>query len=124
MDEMEVETPAGTSDKKIKKHFFKHPFISQVCRIAMKEWPPEMTPDSPNTDRMVSVYLEGNKHIWLHQDDLPWLVRSLYIQQQVNGVAVVPSDGEGPDAHESIEDPVTPEKCRQPPKCEGMVITC
>ena len=61
MDEMEVETPAGTSDEKIQKHFFKHLFRSQVCRIAMKEWPPEMTPDSPNIERMVSVYLEGTK---------------------------------------------------------------
>ena len=93
--------------------------MKQVCRIPMKEWPPEMTPDSPNTDRMVRVYLEGNAKIWLHMDDLNWLLQSLFIQQQVKGVAVVPSDGEGPDAHDSMEDPVTPEKCRQPPKCEG-----
>ena len=59
MDEMEVETLACTSDKKIKKHFFKQPFISQVCRIAMNEWLPEMTTDSPNIERMVSVYLRG-----------------------------------------------------------------
>ena len=85
----------------------------------MKEWPPEMTPDSPNIERMVSVYLEGNGEIWLHQDDLEWLIRSLYIQEKVKRVAVVPSDDKGPDAHDSMEDPVTPEKCRQPPKCEG-----
>ena len=121
MDEMAVETPAGTSDEKIQKHFFKHPFISQVCRIAMKEWPPEMTRDSPNIDRMVTVYLEGRQRLWLHQDDLPWLIRSVYIQEKVKGVAVVPSGGEGSDAHDSMEDPVTPEKCRQPPKCEGNV---
>ena len=119
MDEMEVETPAGTSDEQIQKKRRIRPFISQVCRIAMKEWPPEMTPDSPNIERMVSVYVEGNKKLWLHLDDLPWLIRSLYIEQQVKGVAVVPSDDEGPDAHDSMEDPVTPEKCRQPPKCEG-----
>ena len=119
MDEMEVETPAGTSDEQIQKNTEKRPFIGRVCRIAMKEWPPEMTPDSPNIDRIVSVYLEGRQQLWLHQDDLPWLIRSLYIQQQVNRVAVVPSDDEGPDAHDSMEDPVTPEKCRQPPKCEG-----
>ena len=116
--EIEVETPAGTSDEQIQKNRRKRPF-NRVCRIAMKEWPPEMTPDSPNIERMVSVYLDCSSRIWLHQDDLPWLIRCLYIQQQVNGVAVVPSDGEGPDAHDSMEDPVTPEKCRQPPKCEG-----
>ena len=59
MDEMEVETPACTSDKKMKKSMGKLPFISRVCRIAMNEWLPEMTPDSPNIERMVSVYLEG-----------------------------------------------------------------
>ena len=123
-DEMEVETPVGTSDEQIQKNMRKRPFINRVCRIAMKEWPPEMTPDSPNIERMVSVYLDCSSRIWLHQDDLPWLIRSLYIQQHAKGVAVVPSDDGGPDAHHSMEDPVTPEKCRQPPKCEGMVITC
>ena len=78
-----------------------------------------MTRDSPNIDRMVTVYLEGRRQLWLHQDDLPWLIRSLYIQEQINRVAVVPSDGKGPNAHDSMEDPVTPEKCRPPPKCEG-----
>ena len=119
MDEMEVETPAGTRDEHIKRHRRKRPFISQVCRIAMKEWPPEITPDSRNPDRIVSVYVEGNGKLWIHQDDLEWLIRSLYIQQQVKGVAVVPSDDEGPDAHDSMEDAMTPEKCRQPPKLEG-----
>ena len=119
MDEIEVVTPAGTSDEQIEKNMGNLPFRSQVCRIAMKEWPPEMTPDSPNIERMVSVYLEGNGEIWLHQDDLAWLIRSLYIQEKVKRVTVVPSDDKGPDAHGSMEDPVTPEKCRQPPKCEG-----
>ena len=93
--------------------------MSQVCRIAMKEWPPEITPDSPNTDRMVSVYVEGHNKLWIHKDDLEWLIRSLYIQQQVNGAAVVPSDDEGTDANDSMEGPVTPVQCQQPPKCEG-----
>ena len=119
MDEMEVETPAGTSDEQIQKNRRRRPYIRQACRIAMKEWPPEMTTDSPNIERMVSVYLEGHRKLWLHQDDLPWLIRSLYIQEKVKRVAVVPSDGEGPDAHDSMEDPATPEKCRQPPKCQG-----
>ena len=110
MDEIEVETPAGTSDEQIQKNRRKRPYIRQACRIAMKEWPPETTPDSPNIERMVSVYLEGWDKLWLHQDDLPWLIRSLYIEQQVKRVAVVPSDGEGPDAHDSMEDLVTPEK--------------
>ena len=79
MCELEVETPAGTSDEQIQKNMGKGPFMSQVCRIAMKEWPPDMTPDSTNTDRMVTVYLEGKGKLWLHLDDLPWLIRSLYI---------------------------------------------
>ena len=121
MNEMTVpsaETLAYYQQRK-KNHKRGLHFIKQVCQIPMKEWPPEMTPDSPNIDRMVSVYLDGTKKIWLHLDDLPWLIRSVYIEQQLKGVAVVPSGDEGPDAHDSMEDPVTPEKCRQPPKCEG-----
>ena len=128
MREMEVETPADLTTREQLKHQLKKKrwrhitFLrKQVCRIAMKEWPPEMTRDSPNIDRMVTVYLEGRPQLWLHLDDLPWLIRSIYIQEQINRVAVVPSDDEGPDAHDSMEDPVTPEKCPQPPKCEGNV---
>ena len=129
MNEMAVETPAVLTTReqlrKLRLNQWRKRFTKQVCRIAMKEWPPEMTPDSPNIERMVSVYLKGNSRInsriWLHQDDLPWLIRSLYIQEKVKRVAVVPSDDKGPDAHGSMEDPVTPEKCRQPPKCEGNV---
>ena len=85
----------------------------------MKEWPPEMTPDSTNTDRIVTVYLDGKGKLWLHLDELPWLIQYLCIQQQIKGGAVAPSGDEGPDAHDSMEGPVTPEKCRRPPKCEG-----
>ena len=106
MREMEVETPAGlTTREQLRKNKVcrkQTPFKKQVCRIAMKEWPPEMTPDSPNIERMVSVYLEGNGEIWLHQDDLEWLIRSLYIQVKVKGVAVDPSDDTGPDAHDNM----------------------
>ena len=121
MNEMEVDTTESlTINQQRKKNHKKGlPFMKQVCRIPMKEWPPEMTPDSPNTDRMVRVYLEGNAKIWLHMDDLNWLLQSLFIQQQVKGVAVVPSDDEGPDAHDKNDGPVTPVKCRQPPKHEG-----
>ena len=105
MKEMAVETPAVlTPIEQLRKTHprNKPPFKKQVCRIAMKEWPPEMTPDSPNIERMVSVYLEGNGEIWLHQDDLEWLIRSLYIQVKVKGVAVDPSDDTGPDAHDNM----------------------
>ena len=52
-------------------------------------------------------------------DDLNWLLQSLFIQQQVKGVAVVPSDDEGPDAHDNMDGPITPIKSRQPPRDEG-----
>ena len=121
MNEMEVETAESLRINQQRRRGNKKglPFIKQVCRIAMTQWPPEMTLGSRNFERMVTVYLEGNSKIWLYQDDLDWLVQSLYIQQQVKGVAAVPDDDQGPDAHDSMEDPVTPVKCRQPPKCEG-----
>ena len=80
-----------------------------------------MTRDSPNIDRIVSVYLEGNGKLWIHKDDLEWLVRSLWIQQQVKGVAAVASDDEGPDAHDNKEAVMTPEKRPQRQQCDGYL---
>ena len=90
----------------------------------MSEWPREASTGGVQVVRRVAVYIEGTNKLWIDKNDLEWLLRCLFIQQQVKGVAVVPSDDEGTDAHDSMEDPVTPEKCRRPPKCEGMVITC
>ena len=122
MNEMQVETAESLTINQQRRrgsHKKGAAFTKQVCRIAMAQWPPEMTLCSRNYEKMVTVYLEGTGKIWLHQDDLDWLIQSLFIQQQIKGVAVVPDDDEGPDAPGSMEDPVTPVKCRQPPKCEG-----
>ena len=64
--------------------------------------------------RDVSLYFEGNGKLWIHSGDLEWLVRSLWIHQQLKGVADVGSDDEGPDAPESMEPDQTPEKCPRP----------
>ena len=69
--------------------------------------------------RDVSLYLEGNGKFWIHTNALEWLVKSLFIQQQLKGVADVGSDDEGPDAHDSMEVDMTPEKRPQPQRCEG-----
>ena len=105
--------------KRKKNHKRGLPFMKQVCQIPMKELPPEMTPDSTNPDKMVKVYLEGNGKLWLHQDELNWLLHYLCIQQQIKGGVVAPSDDESPDAPDSMEGPVTPVQCQQPPRCVG-----
>ena len=105
--------------KRKKNHKRGLPFMKQVCQIPMKELPPEMPPDSTNPDKMVKVYLEGNGKLWLHQDELNWLLHYLCIQHQIKRGVVAPSDAESPDAPDSMECPVTPVKCQQPPRCVG-----
>ena len=112
MGAMPIETP----DKKQSK---KNTFVNQVCRIRMSEWPEEAMKGKSKIVRDVSLYLEGNGKLWIHTNALEWLVKSLFIQQQLKGVADVGSDDEGPDAAESMEPDQTPEKCPRPQEAAG-----
>ena len=69
--------------------------------------------------REVRVLLEGNGKLWIHNGDLEWLIRSLWIHQQLKGVADVASEDEGPDAPKPMEPDLTPEKCRRPEEDAG-----
>ena len=88
----------------------------------MPDWPPEAVTggDAPNK-RKVSVFLEGSGMLWLHSDDLEWLIRFLLIQQQLKGVPVVAPEDEGPDAHERMDLGMTPEKCPEPQQDKGHI---
>ena len=85
----------------------------------MNEWPKETMPGSAGIMRDVVLYLEGNGKLWIHKDDVEWLVRSLWTHQQLKGVAAVASDDEGPDAPKSMEPDLTPEKCPQSQEAAG-----
>ena len=69
--------------------------------------------------RKVAVYLEGNGKLWIQDRDLEWLIRSLFIYQQLKGVDHVASDDEGPDAPQSSEPDLTPEKIPQAEEAAG-----
>ena len=70
----------------------------------MPEWPPEaLTGSEVQVPRAVSVFVEGTGVLWIHSDDLEWLIRFIMIQQQLKGVPVVEEDDEGPDAAESMD---------------------
>ena len=110
--------PALQNNKKGKGK--KYSFVSQVVRTTMPVWPPEaLTGGQAPTPRTVSVFVEGSGMLWLHSDDLEWLIRSLVIQHQLKGVPVVAEDDEGPDAAESMDFEMTPEKCPEPKQVEG-----
>ena len=79
----------------------------------MKEWPPETITGNDRIERKVVVYLEGTGKLWINRVDINWLIRTLYIQQQLKGVAIVASDDEGCDAT------VTPGQRPKPQECEG-----
>ena len=112
MDEMELELEEQEPPRKThKKGLTLRP---QARTIKMWEWPPEAVTGVGNAERNVVVFVEGTGKLWLHKDDLEWLVRYLWIQQQLKGVAAVGSDDEGPGAHSDTEAQLTPEKLRQP----------
>ena len=97
-------------------------FLNQVSRIRMPEWPEEAREGRPKIMRDVSVYLEGRgscSRLWIHTKDLEWLVRSLWIYQQLGGVADVGSDDAGTEAPKSMEPDLTPEKCPRPQEAAG-----
>ena len=89
----------------------------------MPDWPPEAVTggDAPN-QRKVSVFVEGNGMLWLHSDDLEWLIQFLVIQQRLKGVPAVAEDDEGPDAAETMDFVMTPENFPQPKKDNGHII--
>ena len=89
----------------------------------MPVWPPEaLTGGVAPNPRTVSVFVDGSGTLWLHKDDLEWLIRFLVIQQQLKGVPAVAEDDEGPDAAETMDFVMTPEKCPQPKKDNGHII--
>ena len=116
-DEMEPQNNTKKGGKK------RNSFVSQVVRITMPDWPPEaLTGGEVNNPRAVHVWVEGNGTLWLHWQDLEWMIRFLVIQQQLKGVPVVAEDDEGPDAAETMDFVMTPEKCPQPKKDNGHII--
>ena len=88
--------------------------VSQVSRIRMPEWPEDAREGRPEIMRDVSVVLSGHRALWIHTKDLEWLVRSLWIHQQLKGVADVGSDDACAEGHKSMEPDLTPEKCPRP----------
>ena len=59
--------------------------------------------------------------LWLHSDDLEWLIQFLVIQQRLKGVPAVAEDDEGPDAAERMDFEMTPEKCPEPLQDKGHI---
>ena len=120
MDELgDFEIPVQHDNQK-KEGNRKHAFVSQVVRLTMPEWPPEaLTGSEVHVPRAVRVCVEGSGTLWLHSDDLEWMIRFLCIQQQLKGVPVVAPDDAGPDAAERMDFEMTPEKCPEPKQVEG-----
>ena len=119
MDEMGDFDIPDLHDNQPKRKNKRMPFESQVCRIAMPDWPEEAMTGGAPKKRQVCVYLEGNGKLWIHTDDLEWLIRYLWIQQQLKGVSAVSSDDEGPDAPKRMDLAMTPEKFPEPQQDKG-----
>ena len=87
----------------------------------MSEWPREASTDRVQAMRHGAIYIEGTNKLWIDKNDLEWLLRCLFIQQQVKGVSAVASDDEGPGADDNMEAGMTPEKHPQPQQCRGYL---
>ena len=86
MDEMVpvCQTPEPRKKKQV--------FVAQVCRLRMPEWPGEAMNGNATIEREVRVLLDGNGKLWIHTGDIEWLIRSLWIHQQLKGVDDVASE--------------------------------
>ena len=85
----------------------------------MPEWPQEAREGRPKIMRDVSVFISGERTLWIHTKDLEWLVRSLWIHQQLKGVADVGSDDACAEAPKSMEPDLHPEECPRPQEAAG-----
>ena len=92
----------------------KKAFVKQVCIIPMREWPEETDKSGTNALRDVSLHLEGKGAVWIHLKDLDWLLRTLFIQQQLKGVPGVASDDEGPDRPKKTQLNLNPQSDASP----------
>ena len=63
----------------------------------MPDWPPESV-TGPVHSKCVRIFVEAYNTLWLHQGDVEWMLRYMYIAQQLKGVGAVASDDEGPGA--------------------------
>ena len=112
-DPMEEMMPFGPLGKKEKRNSKKElQFEPHVHILTMPDWPPEAVA-GPVTTKKVRIFVEAFNMLWVHQDDIDWMLRYIYIQQQLKGVDAVASEDEGPDAACAILEAHTPE--RKPP---------
>ena len=75
---------------------------NQIVTVSM----PAVCPEEDRhckVKRNVKLRITDRRTIWLSIDDVEWMVRYLFVQNQLRGVATV-DDDEGPDAPMAIQD--------------------
>ena len=97
-----AEDPGATENNHQVPHRRKEAFIPQVITVQMHEWPPEADVGCSEGMREVRLFLEGNQKLWIHWEDIEWLVRSLWVNCQLKGVPNVPGEDKGPGADKTI----------------------
>ena len=93
MDEMNVteEEPVRKIGKTKAEHYVFRPHIYQV---KMPVSPPEAL--GPVVERVVRVYVGQYNVLWVHEEDIEWLLRYMFVQHQLKGVPSVHDDDVGP----------------------------
>ena len=99
MAEVEEDNRDYTSGNKIKgrgeKRVRLYHRTKTVVTLDMPAHCPEVDPTGTER-RMIKVYVEDRKQIWIALEDVEWAVRYLYIQNLLKGVSLIPDDSTGP----------------------------
>ena len=67
----------------------------KILLLSLPASPPELVQE-PGERRTIKLWVGDRKSVWLHQDDVEWAVKYLFIQITLKGVPLVPSDSQGP----------------------------
>ena len=94
---MEMETPQKLirGDGLKRRRYYHNCASHKILALSMPSNPPELMEQGDET-RTITLWVGDRKSIWLHQDDVEWAVRYLWVQSQLKGVPLVPSASEGP----------------------------
>ena len=68
-----------------------------IVEIPFPNDPPQVRKDD-DEGRMIKLYIEDRKKIWLHVNDLSWAVRWIYAQIQLKGVEWIDPESTGPSS--------------------------
>ena len=95
-EQEKFETPTKVSGGGSKRHrYYRNVAKGNIVYINVPECTAEEDP-TQREQRMIALYIEDRKTVWLELRDVAWAVRFLYVQSKPRGVPEVQADDDGP----------------------------